>query len=216
MNQFACAVVFGTALGIITPRVARGAEPDRSPTASLPLNPEPAARERNPWDRVLSVSFQSGLGAPLGFGGVAVEGTPLRWLTFGAGVGASSNGPQTAFMGRLRIPFSNGTAVAFGAGISMGHYEASPFLEFDYSTKWTWRNAVWKNVELSVEHRWSNGVEIRGFFGAAFLDGAADSCSARDEEAGRQETCSSMTPSGSFLVTSLPYLGMSVGYAFDL
>jgi hypothetical protein len=173
------------------------------------------AVEENPWDRVLSINAQVGLGAPLGLGGIGLDLTPFRWFTIGAGVGYSPHsgstggGSQAALMSRLRYPFENGTAIALGGGVSTGPYHASPFMDYESHTVWTWDRAWWTNVELSIEHRWTNGVELRGFGGVGFLDNpTADTCAIGTYGL---EKCP-LTANDAF-VSTVPYLGLSIGYA---
>jgi len=174
----------------------------------------PAALD--PWHRVLSLDAQAGVGTPLGFGGVAVDATPSPYFTIGVGVGGSKSGAQGALMGRLRILSESGTGIAFGGGVSFGAYDASPLFEWDTSTRWHWSQAVWANIEMSVEHRWPSGFELRGFWGTALLTNkTASSCSEVDLEAHESLSCSGGGADGMF-ITEVPYMGLSLGYAFDL
>jgi hypothetical protein len=161
----------------------------------------------SPWHRVFSLAGQLGIGAPLGLVGMTAELTPAPWFSAYAGLGLSSSGLQEAAMGRLRIPTEN-VSFALGGGVSTGPYEWSPLIEYDSHTVYRWDRAWWGNIEFSLEHREENGITFRGFIGFAILVNQADGqCGI--EESGANTTCSTAGTN-----TWLPYLGMSVGYAF--
>ena len=81
--------------------------------------------EKSPFDQPVSVAVVTGLGTPVGHLGAIVEGSPVRWLAVGAGVGMTADGPQQAGHLHLRVPVGP-LAVAFGAGLSTGPFHHRP------------------------------------------------------------------------------------------
>jgi hypothetical protein len=171
-----------------------------------PPAPKPAAHV---WDRPLAFDVHGGLGTPVGFGGFTVDVAPVPWLAVSGGLGWGRGGLQEAGTARLRIPI-NHFAISFGGGTSTGAYDANEVSMFGESTSWHWKRAWWANFEGSIEFRDDNGVELRGYAGWAHLTNpVADGC-----ERDGSTMCSNAA--GGLMVTSFPYAGLAVGYAFDL
>jgi hypothetical protein len=158
------------------------------------------------WARPLSFDVHGGFGTPVGFGGFTVDAAPARWLVVSGGLGAGRGGMQEALMGRLRAPIGH-FALSVGGGMSTGAYDASDAFG---DSNWHWKRAFWGNAEGSIEFRDHTGVELRAYVGWAHLTNpVADGC-----ETGHGAQCS--RGAGGLFVTSLPYVGFSAGYAFDL
>ncbi len=162
------------------------------------------------WEqRPFAIEGHVGLGTPLGALGVALDVTPIKWVSLNAGVGAglgdgkqASLTRQIAFGARGRYSFGR-TALALGGGYSFGPYVKGDTV-FDAAWWLTWDRADWWNTDFSVEHRWESGVQFRAYVGLAMLLDPYNN------------TCSGDIPRSScdaHSKTSLPYLGVAVGYS---
>jgi hypothetical protein len=141
--------------------------------ADIPIDTQPAAE--NPAFASETETSQRwawaghlGLGTPLGFAGVAVEYTPVPFLTLAGGAGWGNSGPQLAFMPRVR-PFDD--LLAFGVGISAGPYGwvSCRLVCFGATSEKVWDRALWANVDLSFEGRSTKGVGWRWYLGGGRL-----------------------------------------------
>ena len=168
-------------------------------------------------ERRLALDAHAGLGTPLGLIGVSLEVTPIPYWTFGGGIGTSISGPQLAMSTRVRYPFGHG-AIAFGVGASRGAYDTAEAWLAD--SLWTrhWDHAYWLNLEVSLEHRWSTGVQFRMYGGVGAVLNPADGRCQPDQNNGGHDCSFPGGPLGllSFSETSVPYVGYAVGYAFSL
>ena len=123
-------------------------------------------------DRPFAIVLIAGATTPVGLGGVALEGTPVRWLTIGAGAGMSSGGVQVAWMPRVRFYTGEHHGWSIGAGVSGGKYNGCPPCGANatgneaesHATGWAW----WANFDVGLEGRSSeSGFTYRVFAGVA-------------------------------------------------
>jgi hypothetical protein len=136
----------------------------------------------DPWNNHhrVGAELSLGVGTPLGFGGAALDLTPIPYLTLSGGFGFArnitcdgSNGPQIAFMPRARAPIGP-IAIAFGAGLSLGSYAYQPSCPFEQDAVRQWDTAYWYNMEGSLEYRMPSGVQFRVFLGKSLLLNGGD------------------------------------------
>jgi hypothetical protein len=159
--------------------------------------PEPP---REP-DVFLAFEAQLGLGAPLGFAGIALDLTLYRFLSLSGGVGLGGSGLQTAAMSRIRI-FDFGSelgSILAGVGYSTGPYTWNPIC-IDQCDQRTWTRADWLNLELAAEPRPSAFTRLRVSLGVAVLTNPSDGMPTSD------------TNGPGFLL----YLGCAVGLGVPL
>lgn len=161
------------------------------------------------WSPPFAVLGNIGFGTPTGFLGASFEAAATRWLVLEAGFGAGSLGPHAAAMGRLRLPFTDRSAVDVGAGISAGSFLWTEGVLVDQPAEKEAHPGYFANVEVMVEHRFGNterGFQMRELIGAAFLLNPNDlkctenirDCEQYHAQAGKR----------------LLFLGMSFGYYF--
>lgn len=73
-------------------------------------------------ERQFALEAHVGVGTPYGLGGLALDYTPIRWLSLNAGAGAGLDGLQSAFMLRTRYPFGR-LAPTLSGGVSYGDFK---------------------------------------------------------------------------------------------
>jgi hypothetical protein len=118
------------------------------------------------WDDVLAVEGHLGLGAPLGLAGLAVDVTPHRRFSIGAGVGKGMDAPQLAAMARVRpLLLGRKFALGLGGGASGGDTRTARF-GFSDPSQIYWGKAVWLNGEFFMELR-HGPFHLRPFVGMA-------------------------------------------------
>lgn len=178
------------------------------PSAAVSTAPSPApataSDQEDVWARRFAFDLQAGLGAPYGLLGASFEWTPVRFFTLAMGAGGNVAGPQLAVLPRVRLVLDQ-MAVALGAGPSWGPYQSSDgFLDPSWVGTY---DGLWLNGDISVEERWSFGLELRMYLGVATVAYAESvqcdklaslSCPAAESQIGK----------------TLPYLGLAIGYAF--
>ena len=82
-----------------------------------------AERQRSNFEeKPIAVFAQLGAGTPLGYAGLEVEGSFLRFLALSVGAGMGETGRQVAAMSRLRFAVDERAAFVLGAGLSDGEY----------------------------------------------------------------------------------------------
>jgi hypothetical protein len=119
----------------------------------------------------VALEGQVGAATPLGTFGLAIDADLSRWLSVRAGAGVDAFDQdggcgcqwrlrQLSVMPHLRFPlFDAGTFISIGAGIS---HDAAPNVGQVFSPLYREDN------ELSIEHRFENGVRVRAFTGIGF------------------------------------------------
>jgi hypothetical protein len=175
---------------------------DDSSESSEP--PEPP----DPWAlHPFALEVQLGLGAPLGFAGIAIDGSPLPVFALNVGVGLGAQGMQVSGSARVR-PFRFGHSAHFapyiGGGISEGpyqQYDTNAFFGGDTPTaEYHWDTAVWANAEAGMEMRLGERFELRPFIGIAALT---------NPTTGKPVGTPDQPRDG-----STAYTGIAIGYAF--
>lgn len=176
----AAALIIG-ALG-----VARAEAPGAAPPPSKA--PDPPGLDLHRWeDHPIGAELVVGLGAPTGLLGVMLDWTPVRWLSLEGGggidrsvqlfnLGQGGSALQASAMARGRL--ANGRwGLSAGLGLSVGSYQECDGCPFEAGDIRTWSRAVWRNVELAMEHRWASGVGLVVHLGEArMLNPGAVSC----------------------------------------
>jgi hypothetical protein len=167
----------------------------------------------DPWGSLpLVLEAQFGLGAPLGFAGVALDYSPVPAIGINLGVGLGAAGPQYALSTRLRVfRFGHGAHFApyVGAGASAGAYNQNDWLNFvggdPPTTAFHWNTAYWMNFETGMEMRFGQHFELRPHVGVSFL---------LNPSAGSpgQDNSPPVEPIDSWSL----YAGIAIGYAFGL
>ena len=142
------------------------------------------------------------IGSPVGIVGMTVEDAVAPWLSLGVGGGAGLSGAQGALFGRARPWRNDHLALAVEGGVSTGKYH--PLCPAGIDTAECMRGidpfyVAWANVDVGLDVRFPSGVVFRAYLGAStpFYRGGA--C--------RNVDCSAS-------VATLPFGGVSVGYAF--
>lgn len=130
----------------------------------------------------LGLQLPLGIGMPTGLLGMALEWTPVPYLSLEAGVGwdrsfgllgDGKSGLQWSLMPRLRLPIA-GVGISIGVGVSGGPYEWCDSCPWENGDQWDWSQAVWVNVEAALEYRWMNGIGLRALVGGADLTNPDD------------------------------------------
>ena len=199
-----CARLLVALATLSLPRLVAAApgDPEATPAAATALPP-------SRWQKPVALEGHFGVGIPLGLPGVALDVTPVRWVSLSLGVGHRTEGTQFAAMTRARLsptPVTGG----FGAGISGGRYIWSNYDFFSHSeneieVRRVWKTALWGNVDFHLEGRSGGGFQWRVYVGYATLLNP------------NQSTCSFAAPDGQRLCSerlSNIYVGSAMGYAF--
>jgi len=146
---------------------------------------------------------QLGLGTPLGYAGAELEQSVISSLVLSVGAGMGAVGPQVAFMPRIRVAGAT-SALVLGAGVSYGKYRddvvCGPLCDGSDVRE---GKVVWLNVEAAVEHRWTNGLTLRGFIGGGHGVSSTMVCVSRGG-------CGQAAPRALTLV----YPGGAIGWSF--
>lgn len=192
-----------------------------------------AEPENDVWSDRVAVMGQLGFGTPTGYYGVTLDYAPIPLLVASAGIGVGS-GPyclapdsqpksydaicshwykdlQYAAGGRVRVLRLDHTALALGAGLSMGGYTWVEFTTDEPAYKSTER-AYWANLEVSSEYRADSGFSVRAFVGSAtMLNPSSLECVSWGAGSGSSSHClADHAGDGHRLI----YLGVDLGWAF--
>jgi hypothetical protein len=121
--------------------------------------------------RPLAIEAHLGAGSPYGMAGLALDISPLSWLSLNIGGGAGLDGAQVAGMARFRLPLGP-LAPTLSLGTSFGSFkEYGGFFE---TVRKSVDGAMWINGDLGLEYRWSTGVRLRAFGGMGQTTRAID------------------------------------------
>ncbi|UJR79752.1 hypothetical protein [Sandaracinus amylolyticus] len=197
-----------------TAAIVRADEPDPE------VSSEPAAATRDIWDRMLAVELVGGLDTPYGVFGGAVVISPIRHLALDVGGGVSRDGGRVAGGARLVLPHANGALgvrVGFAGGpltwesAVPGHNVPGDEVHTrDGVQRQTWEFVGFVDVSLSLEVRFDLGIYARFLFGVEHALSGPTSCEERiDGESIGPCSASSFQPTRT-------YVGLAVGYAFDI
>lgn len=185
------------------------AQDDDDGTAEDP-EPEVSSQPstRDPYDRLLAASATLGIDTPFGIGGLALEFSPIRYLTIYAGGGVGRDGARVAAGVRPRFPMGNG---AFGLmlGVTGGPLDWDSRGLEDMRIHRYWEFALHLHGGLSFEYRWNEGFFGRLEMGieALMTPNEADFCGFADGN-----SCVGVP----LYKPVRAWLGLSGGYAFDL
>ena len=165
----------------------------------------------DPWaHRTISLELNAGLGTPLGFGGVAMELTPVRYVSLVGGVGVGKTGAQVAGMLRLRAPIGR-VGIEVGTGISRGAYDGPAGGTFCFDSgcpTYHYDAAKWLNLEFALDY---NSVASRMYFrffgGVGYLLNPTD-CSYSD----RTKLIGDCSAAPWLENERVPYLGLALGF----
>jgi hypothetical protein len=189
-------------------------EPQEKPAA--PARPGPFAQ------RPYALLLHLGVGTPYGLIGASGAYSFIPYLALEAGVGSNAMGTQLA--GKLHARFTpakNGTGF-FAAGYSQGRHiqDDGRFQGITGGaghddTKYlprTWSTARWFDVEAGYEHQARDGMNLRVYGGLAMLlnVGAATGAEVPIDQGGYELTKATK------VAATLPYVGFSIGHAFDI
>jgi hypothetical protein len=162
----------------------------------------------DPWAvRPVALELQLGVGAPLGYAGLAVDWSPFPFISLNAGVGLNDEGVQFAGSGRIR-PFRFGHTVRVapyvGGGISAGPYAQRQTNIFDgyfWAVQDRWDMAIWEYLETGVDIRFQPEFYMRPTIG---YEGIVNQGDAKQVDG----------PQSGDLRPSLVYTYLAFGYAF--
>jgi len=188
-----------------------------TPTTSWAAPPEATTAglaPQNRWQRPVALEGRLGLGTPLGFAGVALDVTPVPWMSLNIGVGQGAAGGQYAGMARVRLapaPVTGG----IGAGVSAGRYRwtnqcsaldgpCSALLQLPAINR-LWNPAIWGNVEAFLEGRSGGRFQWRVYIGLGRLLNASSSTCTWQSLDGQRPTGCDGTP-------FLGYFGTAFGF----
>jgi hypothetical protein len=158
----------------------------------------------------VGVEIPLGVGLPTGLLGVALDWTPLPYLSLEAGLGVDrsfrilddgAGGVQWSVMPRLRLPIA-GMGLLAGFGVSGGPYGWCDSCPAENGDQWNWSQAIWLNFEGGVEYRWLSGMGLRLSVGVAELTNP-DDVTCTDTKYG----CADIPPAKQ---SAQPYFGLSV------
>jgi hypothetical protein len=170
------------------------------------------------WDRLLAVELIGGIDTPFGVVGGAVVVTPFRHLALDLGGGVSRDGGRVAGGVRAILPHANG-ALGFRLGFAGGpltwdtSVAGQPAVGGEPARTGVVQHREWDfvgfvDLSISLEARFDAGVYVRLVLGVEHALSGADRCV---EDGGATGTCGS----GGYQPMR-SYLGLAVGYAFDL
>ena len=204
-----CGSAFVVIMIGLAPRVTSAASPEDNPAVVAPPNR---------WQKQLAYEARLGLATPLGFAGVAVDVTPVPWVSLNLGIGQGGHGAQYAGMARVRLATTPVTG-GIGAGVSAGRYQWDNQCKAYYGPcaamdRWpvvtrTWNPAIWGNVEAFLEGRAAGGFQWRVYLGLGkILNAAASRCTWQSVDGQRPNGCDESH--------FLGYVGTALGYSFSL
>jgi len=190
------------ATGAFAPGVAFA---DPEPEVSDDPEPE-VSTPPSPYNRLVSVELIGGLDTPYGLIGGSVRLAPIDFLVIDAGAGVSRDGVRIAGGLSLVAPQDH-LAFVVRLGVAGGPLDwESAGLQPQHRY---WAFTAFIDASLGLEYRWDEGITGRIFAGVEtdVID-TADSCRFVDGS-GDCDTSAGSHP------TRL-YIGLAIGYAFDI
>lgn len=190
------------------------------PIALADPEPEVSDGEDTPdqWDRWLGIELVGGLDTPYGLLGADVRLSPHRNVVFDIGGGGSRDGARVAGGVAFQIP-DREFAFQVRGGVAGGPLTWDSGYEFEDSTGMlhaatlhrAWDFTAFLDLDVALEWRHPSGWGGRIFFGVENdLISTASRCAVDD---GTTETNCAPGSGGHPIRV---YLGLSVGYSFDL
>lgn len=196
--------------GLATSTTARADEPN---TAADP-EPEVSDQQRL-WGRLLAVELQGAIDGPLGVAGGTLIISPIAHLGLEIGGGVSRDGGRFAGGFRIMLPQDH-FAVQLRMGVAAGPLTWDGTAETDggtsYGVRRRWEFQAGMYADIGLQYRFDFGLYLglNGGVEGSFT-GTADNCSVTSEGAGLPNTCNVE----GFRPIRI-YLGLQVGYAFDI
>lgn len=161
-------------------------------------------RELRAWkERPLTIQTRTGLVAPWGLLGLSIDYAPTPRLSLEGGVGYGLFGLNLDAMGHVRLTSWETVAISVGAGVSTGRYENLGICESGQPCEKVWQRAYWLNAEAALDKRFESGLTLGARVGLGNLVNRKES-----------ECSTGECPAVERL--SLPYVGLSAGFALPL
>ncbi|MFO0682951.1 MAG: hypothetical protein U0234_12920 [Sandaracinus sp.] len=187
---------------------------DPEPEVSDQVEPTPATDPMHQrWDRLLGVELTGGVDTPYGVVGASLLAQPLRNLRIDLGGGVSRDGARVAGGLSLVLPQDHFALVlragAAGGPLTWDSSDRAVHIHRYYSF------AAYFDWSLGLEYRFDEGILLRLYAGGeTVLNSASDSCvaTAPDTTTGLEGNC--VNALGDH--PSRLYIGLSVGYMFDI
>jgi hypothetical protein len=207
------AVALACLLAVFGASAASGARADE-PGATEDPEPEVSDRARL-WGRLLALELQGHIDGPLGVGGGMLVISPLEALAFEVGGGVSRDGGRVAGGLRILLPQDH-FALQLRIGIDAGPLSWDSRGQSDSNTSYTvrrrWEFGAGMYADVGLQYRFDFGLYLGLVAGVdQELTNAADRCDVIEGGDGAPTTCAA----GGFRPSRI-YLGLQVGYAFDI
>lgn len=199
-------------VGLTTTAFAQ--EAGGEPSTAADPEPEVSDRERL-WHRLVAVELQGAIDGPLGVVGGTLVIAPVEALGIEIGGGVSRDGGRVAGGLRLILPQDH-FALMMRLGMSAGPLTWDGRGQSDagvsYGAQRQWAFSANMYADVGLQYRFDFGLYL-GLHGGVetSLNNGADSCTVTDTGAGIPQECNA----GGFRPTRI-YLGLQVGYAFDI
>jgi hypothetical protein len=202
------ALAAGAALAVVAAGMA--------PVSARADDPEPEVSDEDlRWNRLLAAELTGAIDGPLGVAGASIVISPLRNLGFEIGGGVSRDGGRVAGGLRVVLPQDH-FALVMRLGIAAGPetWDATAqqaAVRYTVHRSWAFQSFLYADVGL--QYRFDEGVYIQLVGGVeSGFSNQADTCVPVDAPAGAPATCD-VTSGGH---PSRLYLGLTLGYAFDI
>jgi hypothetical protein len=207
------AIALACLLAVFGASVASSARADEPGTTE---DPEPEVSDRTRlWGRLLAAELEGQVDGPLGVAGGMIVISPLEALAFELGGGVSRDGGRVAGGIRILLPQDH-FALVFRLGLDGGPLSWDARGQNDANASYTvrrrWEFCAGMYAAVGLQYRFDFGLYL-GLNGGVDqeLPSGADSCEVIEGGAGAPSTC---TTEG--FRPSRIYLGLQVGYAFDI
>ncbi len=194
--------------------VLGGARPVRA-DAPAEADPEPEVSSQDLlWNRLLAIELQGAVDGPLGVIGGTLVISPLTNLALEVGGGASRDGARVAGGFRVMLPQDH-FALALRMGVAAGPLTwdtAGQYMGTSYTARRRWEFQAGMYADIGLQYRFDMGLYIglNGGVEAGFAS-TSDSCTVENPVQSGPTECTT----GGGRIARI-YLGLSVGYAFDL
>jgi hypothetical protein len=204
------ALAAGTALAI----AAAGA----APAGARADDPEPEVSDQSGglWNRLLSIEVTGAIDGPLGVAGGSLVISPVQWLGLEIGGGVSRDGGRVAGGARIVLPQDH-FALILRLGISAGPQEWDGTAQqattaYTVRRRWEFQAAMYADVGLQYRFDMGLYLMLNGGVESGFSN-HADTCRALDAPVGTDPSRCDLESGGH---PARVYLGLTLGYAFDI
>lgn len=190
--------------------VARADEPGRA------ADPEPEVSDQDRlWNRMIAAELQGAIDGPLGVAGASLVVAPVTSFGLEVGGGVSRDGGRIAGGFRILLPQDH-FALVMRMGIAAGPLTwdavGQDGAENRFTARRRWEFQAGMYADVGLQYRFDMGVYLG-------LNGGVES-----SFSDRADSCTVVAPAGSALGCLASeggrpvriYLGLSVGYAFDI